>query len=61
MINSNDRTTVVDVGRREGSAPGNLVNLVVHLSVGYSTPVTATAYTVRAHLVDRVDEPTRSH
>ena len=37
---------------------GNLVNLVVHLSVGYSIPVAATADTVRAHLVDRVGELT---
>ena len=37
---------------------GDLVNLVVHLSVGYSIPVAATADAVRAHLVDRIGELT---
>ncbi|HTI22864.1 MAG TPA: Asp23/Gls24 family envelope stress response protein [Kutzneria sp.] len=36
----------------------DLVDLVVHLSVGYSIPVAATADAVRAHLVDRIGELT---
>lgn len=37
---------------------GDLVDLVVHLSVGYPVPVAAMADAVRAHLVGRVGELT---
>ncbi|WIX98139.1 Asp23/Gls24 family envelope stress response protein [Amycolatopsis mongoliensis] len=44
--------------RVQAVVDGDLVNLVVHLSLGYSVPVAAAADAVRAHLLSRISELT---